>query len=392
VTSALASGRSRFRFAARSAWSLAAATIVVCAVQPLAHAEEPTNAWDAAHANAAVTICLRSLGPPTAITQEALHRIEAELSASGFLVDQEEPGTTHACAPSDPNIKLSPSTAGIDIAASAGPGDDPVLQTVNARDPATTAELIAIRAVEGLRAAMMQALRRSPDGIETAPESVRRFTRQENDEPDEPEPRDPEPAAATAPSTAPDTATSTTAAGNPKRRGSAPRTDVLLTAGATASWEGADAGLSATLGVAWLLPPLALGIGLDGGIIPGSWNAQAGSVELRPFGITGTVAARLPCGRHWECQLGAGAGMRQFSISAVSTPTGGVTTTAHENHSSVLLMLETLVGYFPVQEWGLFARGQAGFLVDAPVLGLGNETLTWGRPSVGVTLGGAARF
>jgi hypothetical protein len=363
---------------------------VACAAEPRALAEETTNAWDAAHANAAVTICLRSLGPATAITREALHRIEAELSASGFLVDQEEPSNPHACAPGDPNIKLSPSTVGIDIAASAGPGDDPVLQTVNARDPATTAELIAIRAVEGLRAAMMQALRRTPDGLETAPESVRRFTRQEDDEPREAP--GPEATTAAPPSVAPDTATSTTATGDGKQHGSAPNTALLLTAGATASWEGGDTGLSATLGVAWLLPPLALGIGLDGGIIPGSWQAQAGSVELRPFGITGTVAARLPCGHDWECQLGAGAGMRQFSISAVSTPNGGMTTTAQENHASVLLLLETLVGYFPAPRWGFFARGQVGFLVDAPELSLGGETLTWGRPSVGITLGGAARF
>lgn len=352
-------------------------------------AQDTTNAWEAAHASAAVTICLRTLGPSTAMTQEAVHRIEAELAASGFLVDHVESEAAGACAQSDPSIKLRPSPAGIDISASAGPGDDPVSQTVNANDPATTAELIAIRAVEGLRAAMIQALRRSPAGVDAAPESVRRFTRQQDERPPEP-PNDVESPAP--PPLQPDTPTASDTSASGRRHDSVPGPDLLLTLGAGAVWDGGAPGMNAALGVAWLLPPLAIGASFDAGIIPGTWTSTFGSIELRPFGITGNVAVRLPCGQSWECQVGVAAGLRQFSISATSAPSDGPPASAQENHSSAVVLLDALLGYFPTPGFGLFLRGQGGTLLDAPSIDVGTESMTWGRPSVGVTLGGAARF
>lgn len=352
------------------------------------HAQNPDSvtAWDAAHASATVTICLRSLTTPTTITQEALHRIEAELSASGFLVDQA--GADQPCSPQDPSVKLRSSQTVIDISASAGPGDDPVLQSVNVRDSHTTAELIAIRAVEGLRAAMMQALRRSPDGMETAPETVRRFTRQdEAPEPKAPEPADPEKAVQAPPTVPPDEQTE----GGGQRK-APPTLDLLLTVGGALAWDGATPGMNATLGVAWLLSPIALGIGIDAGVVPGSWNATAGSIELRPFGLTGNVAVRLPCSRKWECHLGLAAGLRQFSMGAVSTPGGGPGTSEQENHASAVLMLDGLLGYFLVPQFGLFTRAQGGLLLDAPSVQIGDESLVWGRPSLALTFGVAARF
>lgn len=353
-----------------------------------AQAQESTNAWEAAHASAAVTICLRSFGTSTAQLQEALHRIEAELSASGFLVDQAEPNDARSCMPNDPSIKLRQSASAIDIAASAGPGDDPVQQTVSTKDASTTAELIAIRAVEGLRAAMMQALRRSPAGVDGAPETVRRFTHQEErtspPSPDEPSVASP-PTAPEGPQVAADGSASNGRPSTP-----APALDLLMTAGGTLAWDGANPGMNGALSVAWLLPPIALGIGIDAGIIPGTWNASAGSIELRPFGLTGTVALRLPCGPNWECHLGAAAGLRQFSMAATAAANGGMT--AHENHSSAVVMLDGLVGYFPMPKLGMFVRAQGGLLLDAPAMALGDEELDWGRPSLGLGLGVAARF
>jgi hypothetical protein len=344
---------------------VAVAAVTLSTPTRLLLAQDTTNAWDAAHASAAVTICLRTLGPSTAMTQEAVHRIEAELAASGFLVDHVESEAAGACSPSDPNIKLRPVSTGIDISASAGPGDDPVSQTVNASDPATTAELIAIRAVEGLRAAMIQALRRSPDGADAAPESVRRFTRQQQENP-------PEAQQAGSSVPAPDSATplepETSVPG--RRRDPVPGPDLLLTLGAGAVWDGGAPGMNVALGVAWLLPPLAIGASFDAGI----------------------VAARLPCGRSWECQVGVAAGLRQFSISATSAPGDGPPVTAQENHSSAVVLLDALLGYFPTPGFGLFLRGQGGTLLDAPSIDVGTESMTWGRPSIGVTLGAAARF
>jgi hypothetical protein len=370
----------------RQGFGLAVAILIMFATPRPARAQETTNAWDAAHASAAVTICVRSLGPSTTMTQEAVHRIEAELSASGFLVDVAESDTGAGCAANDPSIKLRPSPTGIDISASAGPGDNPVLQTVNANDLTTTAELIAIRAVEGLRAAMIQALRRSPDGGDAAPESVRRFTRQQEDEL-------PAPAEDLPPAVAqPEGALPPESAPPGGRRAPGPRPGLLLTLGGSAVWDGATPGMNAAFGVAWLLPPLALGIGFDAGIVPGSWNAALGSVEVRPFGITGNVALRLPCGSSWECQLGVGAGLRQFSLSATSAPGVDPPVTAQENHSSAVVMADALLAYFPTARWGLFLRGQCGTLLDAPSITVEDATMTWGRPSIGITLGGAARF
>jgi len=343
--------------------------------------QESTNAWDAAQAHPAVTICLRASGTFSPVIQEALHRIEAELSASGFLVDQVDPEVPHACTPDDPNIKLRSSSTAVDIAASAGPNDDPVLQTVNTKDAGTTAELIAIRAVEGLRAAMMQALRRSPSGADGAPESVRRFTRQaEGESPpaaSTPEPAPPPPQPQPPP---------------PPTGSQSPSLDLLMTVGGTLAWDGASPGMNASLSVAWLLAPIALGLGIDAGIVPGSWNASAGSIELRPFGLTGTVSLRLPCdhGQKWECHLGVAAGLRQFSLSATSAAAGGAS--AQENHASALVMVDGLLGYFPVPRLGLFLRSQAGLLLDAPEIEIGDERLSWGRPSLAFTFGGAARF
>jgi len=354
-----------------------------------AQAPDSVTAWDAAHASPTVTICLRSLGVPTAIAREALHRIEAELSASGFLVDQADGDASAACAEGDPSIRLRSSQSAVDITASAGPGDDPVLQTVSTKDNATTAELIAIRAVEGLRAAMMQALRRSPDAADNAPETVRRFTRQDEPQPTPPEIEEPPPQPPPEP-LPPDPAEEARPAPGQRTPGATP--DLLLTLGGAMAWDGANPGFDAVLGVSWLLRPVALGIGIDAGIVPGSWNAMAGSVELRPFGLTGTLAALLPCGPKWECHLGAAAGLRQFSMSATSAPSGGVPITVQENHASAVLTLDGLVGYFPAPRFGFFLRGQAGLLLDAPALEVGAESLQWGRPSLGLSLGLATRF
>jgi hypothetical protein len=369
-------------------WTLVTLGLLAIPSTAEAQAQESTNAWEAAHASAAVTICLRSFGTGAAQLQEALHRIEAELSASGFLVDQAEPNDARSCMPNDPSIKLRQSASAIDIAASAGPGDDPVQQTVSTKDASTTAELIAIRAVEGLRAAMMQALRRSPAGADGAPETVRRFTHQEERAPpaatDEP-PLAPAPTAPEKPDASGDGSSS-----NPHPSTTAPVLDLLMTVGGTLAWDGANPGMNGTLSVAWLLPPIALGIGIDAGIIPGTWNATAGSIELRPFGLTGTVALRMPCGPKWECHLGAAAGLRQFSMAATAAASGSVT--AHENHSSAVVMLDGLVGYFPIPKLGMFVRAQGGLLLDAPALALGDEELDWGRASLGLGLGVAARF
>lgn len=324
-------------------------------------------------------VCLVSVDevPPL---PEALHRIAAELGTIGFPVTRGSLG--QECAADGPYIGIHRHATRIEIEANAGGQATSIIQQVDPGSPRTNAELVAIRAVEGLRAAMVQVLREHPAQRQRASATVLSFTHTDV------EPSSPGPTAGLEPETPQTTEPAQTAASPTKR--ASPR--VLLLLGAGPSFDGGAPAFGLELGVDLLLPGLVLGASFDAGLLPGTWNAELGSVAARDFTVAASVGARLPCPSSFECQVNGVVGIRQSSIEPVPDSESPSPTLSQANHFSTLVGGEGLLAYFFVPNWGVVLHGRAGTLLDAPRLEAGDESILWGRPTISVRAGMAGRF
>lgn len=343
-------------------------------------------------------ICLVAPRGQSELLEDALHRIVAELHAVGFVVERVEPAAPNrhpehgpqtlprtGCRGADGHLLLRPSAVTLSILASARAEDTPVRQDLRLSEKDTTAEVIAIRSVEGLRAAMIQAMRSRQSGP-SPPESIRRFTRYSA-----------ESASTASPSEGPaPSATSSV----PEERGRARADDgqghasarsakALFAVGAGVDASAGELGIPAELAVSWRLRALALGALFDASLLPADWDAAAGQVSVRQYSLLGRVAWRAPCGDVVECELGVAFGVRALSMEASDRFNGEVTA---ENHVSPVVSGDAFAGYFFDPHWGFGARIRAGSLLDAPVVMAAGEQKTWGRPTVAATLLVLARY
>ena len=116
--------------------------------------------------------------PSGPLLDEALIRIRGELSAVGLGVeirapDPETPEGEPTFGPLDYGIvELRATESQIEIRAHAPGLDSPVVQTADPHHPGINAEVIAIRTVEALRAAMIQYARRKQARREALPKEL----------------------------------------------------------------------------------------------------------------------------------------------------------------------------------------------------------------------------
>lgn len=117
------------------------------------------------------------------LVDEALIRIRGELGAVGLRVEVRPRGAAPAEGTLDLRdddygaIVLAEQGARIDIRAFARGLETPVSQSANPRFPGVDAEVVAVRAVEALRAAMVQYARNREAGEQPLPSAVHDFTR-----------------------------------------------------------------------------------------------------------------------------------------------------------------------------------------------------------------------
>lgn len=338
-------------------------------------------------------ICVIVRSGKSALLDDALHRIVAELRAAGFSVKRISAGrgTTMAsealpasCRSASGRLLLRRSRSVLSIFAAARGDSTSLSQDIRLASRSTTAELVAIRAVESLRAAMIQAMR-SGEQSGNPSETVRRFTHYEREERDR-ETTVPERPAAEERAPAEEELVGTKNSSEEDRADAlGNRTQLLHPAkflfalGGGIGLDGGDPGLPAELSANWRPNRIVVGVLVDASLVPGEWNTAAGQIAPRHYSLLARFAWRLPCGSSLECEVGISGGARAVSIRATSSTSSEAES---RKHTSALVSGDAFGGYFFDSRWGAGVRVRVGSLIDAPALNIGDSDKLWGRPTL----------
>lgn len=343
---------------------------------------------------------------------EAIVRLSAELRSAGFEVEvgilaaKESPSTvvteskespvvgegipktedsmesssepsTASIRPSGPRVELEEKEHGLEIRAFSDSGDAPLSQVIEWKS-LESAEVIAIRAVELLRAGLLQSLR---DGrLRGRPTSaVVKFTNFDDRSAPKKLRETPKPSS-------PPTASKTEAVSSTER-------SILHFVGALAPalhGEGSRSTVTVSSEVtgALVVDSFFVGATVDVGLIPLVWTLSEGEVEVRPVSLLWRTGWEVPCPRAFECQLGAVVGYHSlYMTSVVASGLGSETT----RHSSLILGGDVFFGRFWTQGLGVIVHGRVGGMLDAPTNSQDDTIGPLGRPSWSVAVGIAAR-
>ena len=302
----------------------------------------------------------------SALLKESLVRAQGELSAVGLGADVElltgEQSETHGSA-------LRPGVYGVLELEQRGtllvihawaPGATESLNArVNLAAPGVTSEVIAVRAVETLRAAMLQFAEAERGQV---PEVVRGFTR-------------------------------FVAQAEPSRAPPAPAPEPTRRSPPLAFWAGPALSLH---------PGVAPDLGAQLGILVGPNRAFAGaafettlgglhferehgSADVRRQAAWLQLGVRFRPDDAWEVSTRAGAGYAAFNIDgAGETGYHGAETT----HGSLALMLGVSTVYWATRSFGLYGSVGGRIATDAPTILIAEkQVITLDRPSFVVSLG-----
>ncbi len=340
---------------------------------------------------------VEAIGGDEPPVREAVLRIHAELRAVGFKVRLAEHEAASAGSPvgappaAQPVGRLLLVRSGntVQILAQSAYLDAPLTQQVDLSRSSTTAEVLAIRAVEVLRAALVQSLRDKTLPRESMPEAVLTFTQWSEASRE---------AAAPAPAVEPAPLPVTKSSPTDSKPASAPPEDAARAAWLFAAGPvlqrpsheatltaGVEAHLSRSFG------PAFVGVLIDGSLAPSHWNTELGVVDARGASFLARGGLNLSCPKNIACQVGAGLGARHWSF--VATKPDGSAASQKAYHTSLAVEAEALFGYLVDGQTGVLVHGRVGALADAPTLAAGvEEADSWGRPSFDLALCGALRF
>jgi hypothetical protein len=314
-------------------------------------------------ARARVVVAAPSDASP--LLREALVRAQGELAAVGLdarlqLVDV-------ATGESSPRLArdvygllaFEERAATLTIHAWAPRADQPIVATVKLGEPGVNAEVIAVRAVETLRAAMLEFAQTARGDV---PAVVRGFTRFE------PEPeRAPPPAA--------------------------PRWRSLRLAPPLAFWAGPAVSLHAG-GSPDLGAQFGVLVGPSFGFAAAAFEstlgnlrlqAAHGSAEVRRQAVWAQLGARFRPARAWEIATRAGVGYAAFSI----TGSGDAGYRGKQaTHGSLAFMLAISGTYWATRSFGLYTSVGGRVATDAPSIVIAEQpVITLDRPSFVISLG-----
>lgn len=338
----------------------------------------------AAPAQAADQIALIAPDAPSPLIAEATIRVAAELRSAGFLVVEHHASGWDA-ADSDVFVGtvelIQADTHRIQILTSARHNDGSLQQDADPADPLTTAEVIAVRAVESLRAVLLQAVRNRTLPQEDLTPAVQTFTGQD----DPPAPTSPPPRLAPIPP--PKTVAS------PKRpTAPTPRQlSALLSVSPTFVSLGDDAASGALEARALLdFGGPSVGIVVEGTVLPYRTRSADGTVTVRHFSILFLPGWIFSSARRTlQFHLGACAGLSQMYFDAKTSPTRSAT---DASHSSLLLQGDLALARIWRNGFGAQIFGRFGSLLDVPHIRGPAMQKTLGRPYVSVGVGAVYRF
>jgi hypothetical protein len=306
-----------------------------------------------------------------ALLQEALVRAQGELSAVGLGAEIQRRGPQGSPAPRlDSDVygllELEERGRWLFIHAWAPHAEQAVDARVDLAGAGVTAEVIAVRAVETLRAAMLE-FARSEQG--RVPEVVRGFTRFE------PPPRQTEPPTQTEPT-------------RPAARRQArelPPPLVVWVGPAVSLHAGTSPDLGLQLGVLVGGSHLFAAAAFESTLYDLHLTAAHGSAEAKRQAAWIQVGARFRPSHSWEVATRGGAGYAAFSIRGDGDPGyRGLTS----SHGSPAVMLGVSTTYWATRGFGVYASVGGRLALDAPTIVIANEqVITLDRPSFVVSLG-----
>ena len=318
-----------------------------------------------AHAEAPRVVVMAP-GDASALLKESLVRAQGELSAVGLGADVELLARTQGNAPGRPGLRagvyglleLEQRGTSLWIHAWAPGATESIDARVNLAAPGISSEVIAVRAVETLRAAMLQFAEAEGGAV---PEAVRGFTRFAA------------PPAAQAPS---------------RSSPASPRRSPPL-----AFWAGPalslHPGVSPDLGA-----QLGIMVGPDRAFLAAAFETTLGDLQL--VGAHGSAAVRRQAawlqlgvrfrpGTAWEVATRAGAGYAAFNISGTGEPGYHGT---ENTHGSLALMLGVSCVYWATRTFGLYASVGGRLATDAPTISIAErQAITLDRPAYVLSIG-----
>jgi hypothetical protein len=317
--------------------------------------------------------------PPSPVLEEALLRVRGELAAVGLLVEvrpiEEAPrGDASAVQGTYGVLVLDQSANLVRIRAYSPDSAVPVEQQVDSTDPHVDPEVIAVRAVETLRAVMLEYARRARDKDEELPAPVSGFTRIGP----APKKERPPPLKASESQQAPLT--------TPVRPWLELRLGPDLSLDTTAL--APSAGLSAAVRFRpdfWFLE---LGAGTS--LLPAKLARAAGDVEVERTMLDLRGGMTFRPSQPFELFLSAGGGVASYGVSGRANA-GFVGRSAR--HVSPLVTALFGCALWPSQNLGAYASALSAFPLDAPRVRVdAKDVATAKQPELAASIGLAARL
>lgn len=315
----------------------------------------------------------------TAVLEEAALRIVAELEAVGFSVVR-VPGEEALG-----QLVLARYGSHVEVRATSRGLDAPLTQTIDLALVTTTPEVVAIRAVEALRAAMLQSLRHHPPKA-PVPSALSKFTRWEQapstDDGGIPAPADDRSERSEAVSKR----SISSARAGPRRPSAEQRLRLVAAAGPLLRSDTGRALPSAggQVQVLGSFRGLLFGVLVDGTFLPTRLTTLEGSIEGRTLSVLGRVGWSLRLRTHFELQLAMAAGYVGHHLEGSPAP-GFAGSSA--NHHTFALHADLALGYWFDDVLGILVHGRVGGPVDAPSLVIPSTSPTVGDAEESVRLG-----
>jgi hypothetical protein len=295
--------------------------------------------------------------PRSALIEQALLLIRGELIAVGLGAEirGDLPSSTAASDGAYGSLQLEDDGTETRISA-ASPAGEAIVTSVDDRTAEADAEVIAVRAVETLRAAVLQYAKQHREGL---PEVVSGFARLPKTEP---------------------------APTRPPERQAARVPWLQLFVGPELAWEprltpnlGARAGVD--LGPRWGFVAAAF----ESTLYRFRADAAAGDAEISRRALSLALGARFQPVKSWEIGTRAGAGYAIYSVAGRAAP--GFRAVSRD-HASPLALLGVGAAYYPLPALGVYLDlGGAVALDAASVLIAGEERTTLDRPSLEISSG-----
>lgn len=320
------------------------------------------------------------------VLDEARVRIQAELKAAGFEIlggdgsvrDGNEPGRWE-CPAGSATITLELVGQSLTIWSQVSGAHEPLSQTLSLQSGDATAELIAIRAVDGLRAAVLEALVTN-QSVVSRPLAEFASARPPREAAREETPPVTEPTSVAVPAEPKRAKVSSESSQKKEKQfGGMVAFGPELVGGVGAP----GVSLGASIDLWWRF--FAIGLAADVALLGASWEAEGARIAIREYGL-GLRSQIAPCKRPLLCQFGAGLSVRTVALDAVQSLAGSELL-ERGAHTSPAVDIGLGFGYWLSGSVGVQASAWGHVYTDAPRLVVGAEESVWGRPSYVVAIG-----